>query len=99
MKISDNAAGVLAALLDLQSACIGNRAGSIEELAARCAESAARLTVADLAACDREAHVKLRRTANATAAFLRRVVRRRGMRLTMLRFGQIESTATRGIAI
>jgi hypothetical protein len=99
MKISDNAAGVLAALLDLQAACTGNRVGSIEEMAARCKESVAQLTAADLVACDGEARAKLRRTANATAAFLRRVVRRRGMRLTMHRFGHIESTTTRGISI
>jgi len=58
-----------------------------------------RLTPADYAACDEEALAKVRLAAKTTAAFLRRVVRMRGMRLTMRRFGQIESTNARGIAM
>ena len=99
MKVSKNVAELLAALLDLQEACAKGTACSIEQLAARCKKSAAGLRAADLAACDQEARAKLWRTAKANAAFLRRVVRWRGMRLTMLRFGQVESTARRKIAV
>lgn len=99
MKISANAAALLAALLDLQGACSGGTAGSIGRLAARCEQAASRLTPADFAACDGEAIGKVRLAAKTAAAFLRRVVRMRGMRLTMRRFGQIESTNGRGIAM
>jgi len=99
MKISNQAAELLATLLDLQAACAGGLTGSIEQLAARCETSAIELSAADLAGCDQEARAKLRRTAMATAAFLRRVVRWRGMRLTMRRFTEVESSARRKIAI
>ena len=98
MKISENAEELLAALFNLQEACTGG-AAAIEQLAARCEEAALRLTSADFAACDGEALAKLRRTAKANAAYLRRVIRMRGMRLTMRRFGQIESAGRRGIAM
>jgi hypothetical protein len=99
MKISDNAAELLAALFALQGACSGGVAGSIEQLAARCEEAALRLTADDFAACDGEALANLRRAAKTTAAFLRRMVRLRGMRLTIRRFGQVESADRRGIAM
>jgi hypothetical protein len=99
MKISANAAELLAALFDLQGACTGGRTGEIGQLAARCEQAASRLTPVDIAACDGEALAQLRRAAGATAAFLRRVVRRRGMRLTMRRFGQVESADGRWIAM
>ena len=99
MKISANAAELVAALLDLQRACTGGMADSISQLAARCEQATSRLTPADFAACDGEARAQLRRVAGATAAFLRRVVRRRGMHLTMRRFGQMESSDERGIAM
>ncbi len=98
MNISDNAAELLATLSALQGACAGGMAGSIEQLAARCEAAALLLTPADFAACDGEALATLRRTAKTTAAFLRRLIRARGMRLTMRRFGQIESAEKRGIA-
>jgi hypothetical protein len=99
MKISANTAELLAALLDLQRACSGGTAGSIGRLAARCEQAASRLTPADFAACDGEAIGKVRLAAKTAAAFLRRVVRMRGMRLTMRRFGQVESANGRGIAM
>lgn len=99
MKISDNAAELLAALSALKGACAGGMAGSTEQLAARCEAAVLRLTSADFAACDGEAHANLCRTAKTTAAFLRRLIRARGMRLTMRRFGQIESAEKRGIAM
>jgi hypothetical protein len=98
MKISDHVAELLAALLDLQKACAAGTPNSIEQLALRSEQAAQRLTPADFAACDREAIAGLRRTARATAGFLRRVIRMRGMRLTMRRFGQVESAGRRGIA-
>jgi hypothetical protein len=99
MKISDNAAELLAALSALQGACAGGMAGSIEQLAARCEAAALRLTPTDFLACDGEVLANLRRTAKTTTAFLRRLIRARGMRLTMRRFGQIESAEKRGIAM
>lgn len=99
MKISANAAALLAALLDLQGACSGGTADSIRRLAACCEQAALRLTPADFAACDGEALAKVNLAAKTTAAFLRRVVCMRGMRLTMRRFGQVESANGRGIAM
>ncbi len=97
MKVSDNAAQLLAALLDLEKACAAGTPNSVEQLALRSEQAAQRLTPADFAACDREALARLRRTARATAGFLRRVIRLRGMRLTMRRFGQVENAGRRGI--
>ena len=99
MKISDNAAELLAALSDLQRACTEGMAGSIEQLAERCQQAASRLSFADFAACDEEVRTKLRRTARTTTAFLRRLVRSRGMHLTMRRFGQMESATKHRIAM
>lgn len=99
MKISANAEELLAALFELQAACTAGMTGVIEQLAARCEQAALRLTPADLAACDGEGIARLRRTAKATAAFLRHLIRKRGMQLTMRRFGQVESTDRRGIAM
>ena len=99
MKISDNAAELLDALSALQGACAGGMAGSIEQLAARCEAAALRLTPTDFVACDDPALANLRRTAKTTATFLRRLIRARGMRLTMRRFGQIERAEKRRIAM
>lgn len=81
---------LIANLYALQQACLANARSAIEEAARSCDEAASRLTVADVAECGRESLARLRHVAVTTEAFTRRAVRDRGVRLTTLRFRQVE---------